>query len=208
VQPRFQIEYDGCPYGCGVIIRDLTVGTELNTLSGLLLAGGLKFPFDLTNPATGKMDSRYQNCCEFIGVTLGLLLLAKLGISHQTIRLKGDSVASLEWATLEHFRGVINRRASFVYMFLAMQYNMHVGESEHCEGKSHIWCDSLSRGITPQALGIPDDRCYDFSRDRVAMDMVHLCNPRPDHEIMDEQSFWAFWSEARTLVASVGPTSI
>ena len=58
VRPRFQIEYDGCPYGCGVIIRDLTVGTELNTLSGLLLAGGLKFPFDLTNPATGKMDSR------------------------------------------------------------------------------------------------------------------------------------------------------
>jgi len=68
-------------------VRDLHLGTELNTLPGVLLAGGVSFPFDLRNPATGKMDSKYQNCCEFIGVTLGLVLLAHLGLSGQVVRI-------------------------------------------------------------------------------------------------------------------------
>jgi len=88
-------------------------------------------------------------------------------------------------------------------MLLATQCDLHAGESEHCAGSSHTWCDDLSRGITPRELGIPENLCFDFAADPLSSEVLRLCNPHPDLEIVDGDTFWLFWGEARSLASLI-----
>jgi len=194
VAPTYQIEYDASLTGIGIIIRKLSDYDPLDPVSGIIGVTGIRFPFDL------GQDSKYQNTCEYIGATLGLSMLAKLGVTKQTVKLKGDSMSSLKWGRKGLFKGSLSRRATFVHMLSSVQFDLLVGETEHIEGIRHIWCDGLSRGKTPHELGIPDGSWIDVSSDAVMMSLIELCDPRPDLEIVDESSFFSFWRSVRSLL--------
>ena len=42
-------------------------------------------------------DSSYQNLSEFIGATLGMIGLIKLGVKGVDVSMRGDSVSALTW---------------------------------------------------------------------------------------------------------------
>ena len=50
-------------------------------------------PFDASDP-------RYQNTREFMGVVIGLLMLAKLGCRNAYAHWMGDNVSGLSWSNL------------------------------------------------------------------------------------------------------------
>jgi len=195
--PAYQVEYDASLSGIGVILRDLREYDAGNPTSGIIGVTGVRFPFDL------GQDSKYQNTCEYIGATIGMAMLARLGIRRQTLKLKGDSRASLKWGCKGLFKGTLSRRATFVHILAAVQFELYIGEAEHIEGIRHVWCDGLSRGKTPEELGIPVDRWFNMASDLTLMEILTECDPRPEHEIVDESTFFEFWRSVRRLLSNL-----
>ena len=197
VSPRYQIEYDASLTGIGVIVRDLTLYVLGDETSGVLKVGSIDLPFDL------QQNSKYQNTVEFLGATLGLALLAQLGITSTSVKIVSDSRASIKWGTTGLFTGSLSRRTSFVFMFVSVQYNLDISEGVHVAGIRNVICDKLSRGIRPSELGFSPETVYDFTSDATMLELIKLCDPTPANEILDEEAFMDFWFTARDYVGKL-----
>ena len=197
VLPVWQIESDASLTGLGVLVRDLRLYVPGDEMSGVVKVCSVDLPFEL------HMDSRYQNTVEFLGATLGLAMLAQLGIGSTSVKMKGDSRSSLKWGTTGLFSGVLSQRTSFVFMFVSVQYNLFISEGEHVAGELHVTCDRLSRGVRPLELGFSPEMIYDVEFDLNMLAIIELCNPAPENDILDEESFMDFWVIAREHVAQL-----
>ncbi len=85
----------------------------------------------------------------------------------------------------------------------SVQYNLFISEGEHVAGELHVTCDRLSRGIRPLELGFSPETIYDVASDRNMLAIIELCNPAPENDILDEESFLDFWVVAREHVAQL-----
>ena len=197
-KPRYQIEYDASLRGLGVLIRDLELYDPGDPKSGIMqFAWMTDLPFNL------KDDPSYQNTAEFIAVTMGMVLLARLGIRGESLKFKGDNTTSLKWGSTQLFKGKFCRRTSFVYMMLAVHFDLWVSEDEHVAGLCNVVCDDLSRGKMPR--GFDSRFVFDMGADHVVRHLVELCDPTPENEISDENDFMNFWVDIRDSIAKLVP---
>jgi ribonuclease HI len=151
-------------------------------------------------------DSSYQNTAEYIGVILGLVALAKIGVRGVDVELRGDSITALTWAETGRPRGSLVTNASMVFTLLCVALGLTVRRSTHISGEKNWRCDTLSRTDEPlretmDKIGRGDSPAIDIPGDERAMRLFALCSPSLCTE--GEERFRAFWKEIRELLASM-----
>ena len=164
--PRYQLMYDASLTGIGVTLHDKGSGVLRTVFSST-------FPFVLP-------DSSFQNLAEFVAIVMGCAVLIRLGVSHCTLGVKGDSVSSLVWAGSERFRGNRATKAAAVFVALCSLFDLWVTETEHLAGTANVTHDRLSRGETPENLGFSRGEIFRLEEDPVLMAIFGLCAPGED----------------------------
>jgi len=165
------IQYDSSLTGLGVLIS--RIKGEDRSEESLLMVCSLDTPFQL------RGDSSYQNTMEFMGVILGLGLLAREGIHNARFRLRGDSKTSLAWAKKHRFKPGPSEATASAFLLFNQICGLWMGEEENefILGITNVECDGLSRGKTPSQLGyapsiirsvVPGDALYQ---------LICLCDP-------------------------------
>jgi hypothetical protein len=166
--------YDASLTGIGVSIHSITDQQEK-----LLAIGSYDFQFDL------KQHAGYQNIVEFIAVIGGLLMLAKLKMQHNSLKLRGDSITSLTWSKNERYRSIPGRRAALIFTLLSIAFDYDVVEIEHIPGVDNILHDKLSRGFKPSELGFNESTIMDFTFGPSGK-ILELCDPSSkDYNLLD-----------------------
>ena len=184
----FLLEYDASLGGLGLCLTDLRTGK-------LLGVGAMRFPFDLGE------ESRWQNTAEFMAVVMGLVSLVRLGYSSITIKLKGDNISSLRWGSKEHFSSRLCFKAALVYIMMAVAFDMRVVEAEHVPGKDNGFCDALSRGSSPESLGVAACDVLPLEGDRLVRGALHLCDPT--EEVQGLESFTSLWRGVSDIINEI-----
>jgi hypothetical protein len=191
--PAVIIEFDSCLHGLGVLwyIRD-TDGAET-------IIGGSAL--DL-RPFGFGTDSSYQNLCEFLGATMGLVGLMLLGLTPDSICFSGDSISALTWADEERYRGDLNTNASLVYTLTAISMNTFVGESDHLPKEDNWRCDGLSRHESFEQLGLGEVPVVDLLASSDAMALLKACDParRGDGS---EAAFLGLWGSIKSSLTNL-----
>jgi len=179
------LEYDASLTGVGIILTQMTNdGTELDwkVIQQVLHYGIHGQP-------------RYQNTVEFIGIVLGILTIAKLGIRDVSITIRGDNMSSLKWGLTENYRSLSCRRAALVLTTISIKYNIIITDQIHIAGVKNIRCDQLSRNnATPNSLGFHTDQIITLT---ILDQVTKFCNPTID--TTTEQQVSKMWNELRDL---------
>ena len=139
-------------------------------------------------------DSSYQNLCEFIGATLGMMGLVKLGMKGVDVTMRGDSVSALTWVSTERYRGANVSSASMVFTMLCIRQGFVVKESVHISGTDNHQCDALSRlhesdnpiGDVMRQIGLGCTREVDLQSCQHVQHLLASCNP----SISDFVDYW------------------
>jgi hypothetical protein len=163
---EYLICYDASLTGIGVSVYSMKECSNPE----LLAIGSYNFLFNLNQQA------KYQNIVEFIAIIAGYLALLTLGITHANIKLKGDNISSLSWASQERFRSHNGRNSALVFTVLGVLYDLHVVETEHVAGTSNILHDQLSRHRTAQDLGYNKELILNYNTHPLS-DLLECCNP-------------------------------
>ena len=148
-------------------------------------------------------DSSYQNVSEFIGATLGMIGLVKLGIKGVDVTMRGDSVSALTWVTTERYRGSNVSNASMVFTMLCIMQELVVKESVHISGDDNFKCDALSRleesgssiGQVMSGFDLRGSREVNLQSCPHAQHLLASCNPAIRFE--SESDFVDFWGGIR-----------
>jgi hypothetical protein len=138
------LESDACLTGFGVVIGGLDLGYEVDTV---WCGCGKTYDFQT------EYDSSFQNTMEFIGIVIGISMIAREGIRQVNVKIVGDSMSALCWAGDEKYRSPHIRRAASVLVAISIHFGIEINESEHIAGIDNEVCDSLSRGDSPRDLG-------------------------------------------------------
>lgn len=190
----YEVEYDASLKGLGFLLFILRDGVR----ERLIGCGEVVFPFDCKN------ESDYQNTCEFIGVLLGLLSLAQMGIRNVSLRLCGDSKTSLTWGLDGHFRGKLCLKAALVYILASMLFNIVVVDAVHIAGVDNVICDLLSRQkATARSLGIDYQLVTDLSQTSALYSLLALVDPTSPQLLHSEDDFCTFWSQAHHILGQI-----
>jgi hypothetical protein len=190
----YEVEYDASLKGLGFLLFILRNGVR----ERLIGCGEVVFPFDCKN------ESDYQNTCEFIGVLLGLLSLAQMGIRNVSLRLCGDSKTSLTWGLDGHFRGKLCLKAALVYILASMLFNIVVVDAVHIAGVDNVICDLLSRQkATARSLGIDYQLVTDLSQTSALYSLLALVDPTSPQLLHSEDDFCTFWSQAHHILGQI-----
>ena len=196
VPPKILIEYDASLTGLGIRISELIYnpGEEVPVGKNLIGVDGLQFSFTLEG------DSSYQNTCEFLAVVVAFLVLGRLGWSHISIRLIGDSVTSNHWCADERYKGSASQRASFVYTLIATHFHLWVSDSEWISSESNEEMDGLSRGLIDPILdwGLTSDQVFSLSMNQCVLDLISSCNPQLG--TMDWESTINLWRKVSSWI--------
>jgi hypothetical protein len=137
------IEFDASLEGIGIIwLRVMPDGSEV--------AVGC-FAVNLEHLGMG-MDSSFQNCCEFMAVTLGVRGLAQRGVQGVGVHIRGDSMSALCWADKEAFHSDLVGNASMVFVAGNIRSKIEVVRREHWPAARNHRADHLSRGGTRSSL--------------------------------------------------------
>ena len=147
-------------------------------------------------------DSSYQNTCEFLAATIGILSCLRfqpVGESYVVIELKGDSVTALQWASTSRFKSASVNRAAVLFTLLVVRQRVVIAEVEHVLAEFNGVCDDLSRkdkdGHFRDPLQVvPGVLDLKASEDWRVKEAIRLCDPRssvPFHE---------FWSAVGRIV--------
>jgi hypothetical protein len=196
VPPKILIEYDASLTGLGIRISELIYnpGKEVPVGKNLIGVDGLQFSFTLEG------DSSYQNTCEFLAVVVAFLVLGRLGWSHISIRLIGDSVTSNHWCADERYKGSASQRASFVYTLIATHFHFWVSDSEWISSESNEEMDGLSRGLIDPILdwGLTSDQVFSLSMNQCVLDLISSCNPQLG--TMDWESTINLWRKVSSWI--------
>jgi hypothetical protein len=171
------IWYDASLTGIGVSVYDIS-----NSHQTLLAVGSYNFKFDL------QQHSGYQNVAEFIACVAGYIIMARLKIKHVAVKLKGDSISSLTWASTERFRSPHGRSSALIFTLLGINFDYTVSETEHIPGVLNTVHDDLSRNILAKELGYQKELIMNF--DSYPMNsLLELCDPSGRMDMLD------MWSE-------------
>jgi hypothetical protein len=135
VTPVVLVEFDASLSGAGLVWYHRSSGAEVAMGVGAVDLSFLAF----------ETDSSYQNLSEFIGAILAVMGQVMLGLSGQSLALRGDSVTALTWAVTERPRGEIVTNAAMVWILLCVAAEIHVKEILYIPGDGNVNCDRLSR---------------------------------------------------------------
>jgi hypothetical protein len=186
--PTVTIMFDSSLTGSGILLTDDTSG-------GFMGGGRADFPFHLNG------DSSHQNTCEFIAIVLGVVSIARTGRSGVSLRLIGDSVSALKWSHCERWKGHLCRRAAVIFLLFGVAFDIHVEEDEHVAGKTNTICDDLSRGVSPEEVGIPHQRVIDLEGHAITARLMESCDPRIT--LNSERDFIELWREVQTCIRDI-----
>lgn len=98
-------------------------------------------PFDATDPS-------YQNTREYMGLLLGLLMIATLGYRDTNILWKGDNISALTWAHKSYVSSTQCQRSFLAVTWLTVLTRNEVVDTVHCPGIHMGDIDGLSRGYS------------------------------------------------------------
>ena len=197
--PHYLIEYDSSLEGTGLLIEPLPSSVLVNPLTSTL-CGQSRFPFSCSG------DSSYQNTAELIPVALGCLELARRGIKHARIALRGDSRTSLAWSLAGNFTGGLCCRTSIVLTQLAVHFDLSIVSTEHIPGDENHTCDALSRFYTsPEILGYTIEHTIPSSDTSLTAELLKLCDPTLSSPFSSHDTFSVFWGEVREFILRIDP---
>lgn len=154
-------------------------------------------------------DSSFQNLSEFICAILAVMGQIALGLSGQSMSLRGDSMTALTWSITERVRGTIVTNASMVWTLLCVAADINVQTITHIAGEDNKNCDRLSRRRTHSTMsvieeaastGIKGVRMVEMNGDESVMGVLRQCDPR--RRMGSEEEFVEFWSEVRAAIAT------
>ena len=166
-------------------VRAAGVGTASVTLSTIAVVGHA-FPFDLGG------DSSYQNTAEFIAEVMLMALFTSLGFHGESVTIQGDSTTALSWASKEKFRGGRSTWASVFWIQMEGQNELPVDETEHLLGELNVDSDDLSRGVTPEELGVPAKFCFHLANNPTLIALLASFDPTvPVNLETDLKTRWA-----------------
>jgi hypothetical protein len=149
-------------------------------------------------------DSSYQNCAEFIGAIMVIVVMLKLGYRDIKVKLRGDSVTALTWAWEQRFRSDLINNASVVFILLLTMTGTEIVGHEHIPAEENWRCDGLSRpklGKTLVELGICEVPFFDLNTDANVCEIVQLCNPTL--LVDSEEDFANFWRRAQSAISAL-----
>jgi hypothetical protein len=148
-------------------------------------------------------DSSNQNCAEFIGATLSLVVLRSLDLSGRPVRLEGDSISALTWAEKGTARGERAHNASMVFSLASVRWGLLVPFESFgfVTGKDNFLCDALSRGIAIADLGIKGLSDFGPLLSSTLLRALEFCNP--DTETDSDSGFSDYWEALRVFLDNV-----
>ena len=82
--------------------------------------------------------------------------------------------------------------------YAGLAFAVRVVEAEHVQGILNVFCDALSRGSSPESLGVAANEIIHLEGDRVARDTLQLCDPTKEVEGMEE--FTALWQGVSNII--------
>lgn len=191
--PEYIIEFDASLNGVGILWYKRINGTEVCLGGSAVSLRTLGF----------EDDSSYQNLCEFIGATLGMIGLGKLGVRGVDVAMRGDSVSALTWVSTERYRGSNVSNASMVFTMLCITQELVVKESTHISGSDNGKCDALSRlwesgksvNDVMRSIGLEGSRDVDLQGCPHVRLLLTSCNPSIVFDT--ESDFMRFWDDIR-----------
>ena len=81
---------------------------------------------------------------------------------------------------------------------LGVAFDIRVVEAEHVPGKDNVFCDALSRGSSPESLGVPANEIIHLEGDRVAGEALRLCDPT--REVAGMEEFTTLWKGVSNII--------
>jgi hypothetical protein len=148
-------------------------------------------------------DSSNQNCAEFIGATLSLIVLRSLGLSGRPVRLEGDSISALTWAEKGTARGERAHNASMVFSLASVRWGLLVPFDSFgfVSGKDNFLCDALSRDVSVADLGIQGLTDFGPLLSSTLQRALEFCNPGTD--TVSDEGFYDYWGALRVFLDNV-----
>ena len=138
------MEYDACLDGLGIIWFHTSPVTGTEVAMGVW-RGNLKEWI-----LTGR--SGFMNALEFLAQTLGLVGLAQRGVHKTAIRVRGDNLSALSWASERRFRGEASDATAITQVIGCTLAQLDVTEAAHLPHRKEYdynWrCDQLCRGAS------------------------------------------------------------
>ena len=194
--PTYIVEFDASLHGVGILWYKRMNNAEVCMGGSAISILGLTF----------GNDSSYQNLCEFIGATLGMIGLVKLGVKGVDVTMRGDSVSALTWVSTERYRGANVSNASMVFTMLCIMQELVVKESVHISGTDNHKCDALSRlaesgksvGDVMRRIGLGCSREVDLQNCQQVQHLLASCDPVITFE--SESDFAHYWGGIRNAL--------
>jgi len=166
-----------------------------------------KFRFSL------EQDSSFQNSAEFMAVSCALFVLSQMGFRNMSIRLCGDSMSALTWATTRAFRRGRSFRTACFQTHLSLSANMAIcSEFDFIKGDLNYDADFISRnGETGKEIKsevrsrYPPALLQCLEDQPEFMDLLGICDPESDTNSLG--SLCAFWSKLHSFIDRTLDTS-
>jgi hypothetical protein len=128
-------------------------------------------------PFTLSTDSSKQNTFEYITVLMGLALARHLGFKEFGYHVIGDSMNTLSWCEKQRANSFLARRASVAYALLATDIKADICGTTHLAGVDNVIYDGLSRGLTPEQVGIDPAKSVKFEPGTWVHKYLVECDP-------------------------------
>lgn len=129
-------------------------------------------------------DSRFQNTREFLGITLGLLLLKRrFNLPRGTkIGIKSDSMSAISWVMDNKGKSEYAHVAFLAYSWILIQTGYEISAITHIAGASEEMfnIDALSRNRA--TVGLDLSTFIQTSAIERINELFRLCNPNKDDE--------------------------
>jgi len=176
---RIAIKHDACPTGISFAIYEIINGEYHNLCLNRFCGADIR-------RYKMKGNSSCQNTVEFISMTMGLVVLAMLGIRNTPVFVIGDSTTSLSWAERRQFKSILCQRAAILFAILGLHSKNYVNDTEWIPGIENVNEDAMSRlfevlpSEIPEAYKpYPEKRIF-IEGNEVLNKCLNWCNPNAD----------------------------
>lgn len=134
---------------CGIVVDFDASLTGIGIIWFLVDANGSEVPVGACQVDISSLGFEgkpaNQNTAEFIGAMLGLVGVKKLGYADLLVKLRGDSISALTWASTSRFRGDLVVPAAIVFVMFLEVHKIVLVPPEHTAAAKHWRVDELSR---------------------------------------------------------------
>ena len=170
----FIVTTDAGPLGLGIVIR---------LLDGRIIAfASLAFPFKRRHETVDSaMESKYQNCREFLGVVLAILCCHQLCRYPINIKWVNDNASALSWADKNRSNSKSAQWAFLCFTWLQILGRVRLEEVEHIPGTEMGVVDDLSRFKPTPDLEKYDNWSSKFPR--LLTNLLSACDPSTKNQL-------------------------